>query len=291
MSKKLIILLTLLPCAEPIMAMKTVGAQLVDRSQKRQKIECCSTQEMREKQPKKINLHAKVKHDKLYSFATAIEFKGADVNKREEGFPLIFTIQNADIPEERKDMYFEILGERKELNWNATTPRETTLLHSVSEKGNAKRVGQFLQWGADPNVEDPKGLKPHDYIDFYFDREGADPKRVLELLCDAGADLNAPNVYGKTALFFTDDNEEHTKSLLLWGADPEIKDHKGRMAYEYIQEKDYVVNPILKDRESVKEAIMPVITQVTGSPAQYLRYREIGNKMRAPQLTFGTINR
>ena len=87
-------------------------------------------------------------------------------------------------------------------------------------------------------------------IETMYDRSGqtvlivaARNNRVaaVKYLCEEGANVNAQDIYGSTALhqatFY--DFEKVVEVLLEYNADKEIKDHKGRTAYSYAEEYDY----------------------------------------------------
>lgn len=72
----------------------------------------------------------------------------------------------------------------------------------------------------------------------------------LELFLEAGANVNAVDLEGKTALMFaaqSNTNPEIITTLLAYGADPLMIDSAGKTAFDYIQ-----MNEPLKDTEAYR---------------------------------------
>ena len=103
-------------------------------------------------------------------------------------------------------------------SWNA--------LHNAIEMGHVETVRYLLVEGADPNVL-AGGLRPLQHvIDVESDgtaqtgEEGLEKPVLIELLLEAGADVNGKNIWGETPL----------QTALRWGHQPAIELLKARGA-------------------------------------------------------------
>ena len=79
----------------------------------------------------------------------------------------------------------------------------------------------FVDAGADPNTRDPQGRTSlHRAVEYGGDAE------FVQLLIDAGANVNARHIYRRTPLFYAD-TAELVRTLIGAGADPNAQDGDG----------------------------------------------------------------
>jgi ankyrin repeat protein len=108
--------------------------------------------------------------------------------------------------------------------------------------GYPEIVARLLTRGADANAQDERGTRPlHAAAQFAFgNRDTARARRVLELLIEKGADLDAADAKGKTALLFllgaraepgSASDQQHVQALLslflIGRADVNLQDERG----------------------------------------------------------------
>jgi len=142
-----------------------------------------------------------------------------------------------------------------------------TLLMQAAWYGHSETVKLLLERGADPNVTGTWGQTALTGASYYgcteavrllldagADKDAADKggntsvimackyprgkRKVIEALCAAGAELDAINIEDKTALMHLS-FEGHTslmKLLIKAGADPHIRDKRGRTALDILKE-------------------------------------------------------
>jgi ankyrin repeat protein len=104
---------------------------------------------------------------------------------------------------------------------------DTPLMYACRYKEGLEKTILLLSAGADPNNEDSKG----DTV-----LSGCSPD-LMEVLLEAGADINRPNVrYGRTPLQMASSwgRTEGVEKLLQLGADAEIEDSRGNTAINII---------------------------------------------------------
>lgn len=113
---------------------------------------------------------------------------------------------------------FKVIEDRKDLNYMLA--------------GSANRIISLLEKGVNPNVRDSSGMTP-----LMRAAENSDNFAIVFLL-DGNADINAQMPDGTTALMFVvkKDDKSITDLLLFKGANKDIKDKKGRTAYDIAAE-------------------------------------------------------
>jgi len=129
------------------------------------------------------------------------------------------------------------------LDPNIRNDKNLTAMNVLLEKESMYRGGELrydfmktmmllLQYGADINTVDQYGhsLLMHAYS-----------PRIVRMLLAYGADVNKTNNQGENALFyfakFGHQDEEtglNLKLLLEYGADPKVKDKKGKLVFDYL---------------------------------------------------------
>ena len=108
----------------------------------------------------------------------------------------------------------------------------TALMRAVSEK-NLDIVKILLEAGADVNAKNSNGSTA---------LIGARSDNIVKLLIEAGAEIDAQDSEGKTALMRVSneipiDPMNKTKVLLEAGADVDIEDNKGKTALDHAADK------------------------------------------------------
>ena len=109
-------------------------------------------------------------------------------------------------------------------------PLEPARLVQLCRFGSAQRLRSALKAGSDPNAA-VDGLTPL----MWGARDNRD-KNVLDALIDAGADVNAQDPEGRTALMYAVKNPAAVQTLMNAGARADLFDKNGRSALEYAEE-------------------------------------------------------
>ncbi|WP_302294720.1 ankyrin repeat domain-containing protein [Pyramidobacter piscolens] len=109
-------------------------------------------------------------------------------------------------------------------------PLEPSRLVQLCRFGSAKRLRSALKAGSDPNAA-VDGLTPL----MWAARDNRD-KDMLSALIDAGADVNAQDPEGRTALMYAVKNPAAVQTLMNAGARVDLFDTNGRSALEYAEE-------------------------------------------------------
>jgi ankyrin repeat protein len=125
---------------------------------------------------------------------------------------------------------------------------QTPLMKSVEGNANPEVVPLLLQHGADVNAGDYAGRTALIYC------AGSCDPALLSLLLNAGANVNARDKEGgETALMRAakySKNPEVVSLLLDWGADAKVKSRERRTAFDYVKE-----NSALKDTEAYNKLL------------------------------------
>ena len=109
-------------------------------------------------------------------------------------------------------------------------PLEPSRFVQLCRFGSAKRLRSALKAGSDPNAA-VDGLTPL----MWGARDNLD-KNVLSALIGAGADVNAQDPEGRTALMYAVKNPAAVTTLMNAGARVDLLDKSGRSALEYAEE-------------------------------------------------------
>jgi ankyrin repeat protein len=104
-----------------------------------------------------------------------------------------------------------------------------TALHIVTQRRDLAWIRFLIQHGANPNVEDKKGVTPLTIASNLGFAEG------VEALLDAGARIDEPNAAGETPLISAVHRRDVglVRTLLAHGANPDRNDNSGRSARDY----------------------------------------------------------
>ena len=135
----------------------------------------------------------------------------------------------------------------------ATANTGSTLLHFAALHGDVPFLRQLVQDGADLHQESYDG----ETTLFY-----AQTPAMISECARLGADINHQSDKGQTPLFGMAgvEKSDSAKMLVLWGADSEITDDKGRTAYTRYQHRLGNLNPAIKnDKTARKEIIVPAL--------------------------------
>jgi ankyrin repeat protein len=102
----------------------------------------------------------------------------------------------------------------------------TALAHATCGLENINVIKELLSAGADPNTQGTDGFTPLMHI---MGNATAPSLEVLNTLIDHGADVNARNAYGHTALIAAQCRYlDIAQGLIAAGADPTVKGDLGR---------------------------------------------------------------
>jgi len=127
--------------------------------------------------------------------------------------------------------------------FHAGYPENLYLSHLLSSYDAIKRVKELLALGADPNLGDIGGFTPL-IVCASNGWEGHIP--MINVLLDAGVDINYKDSWGQSALFLAAYNGHHAivKLLLERGAMADIYTKQGESPFEIAASKGYL--PIMK---------------------------------------------
>ena len=104
----------------------------------------------------------------------------------------------------------------------------------VAETGNEAAFKKLLEMGVDIELSDDRPQKGRRALMC----AAASSKSMLELALDCGADMEAKDGNGRTALFYAVASQriENVKLLLERGADKTVKDKNGKTPYDVAKE-------------------------------------------------------
>ena len=115
---------------------------------------------------------------------------------------------------------------------------QTVLSTACMSPGNNKTVALLLAAGANPKKADNSGATPLHFCAMFGDAE------ILNTLLDAGVDVNAVDDSGLTPLMYStaegDDDIDKLKLLIKAGADLDARDERGRSALDMSKENSGV---------------------------------------------------
>ena len=131
----------------------------------------------------------------------------------------------------------------------------STPLMDAAYEADISRVEELLEKGEDVNARDSDDSTALHWAvygsGYYYEDDietdaGAKSVETASILLEAGADINAQDVYGSTPIVsaVNFENVELVKLLLEYGADPSIQDENGMSALDYAE--DYQNEELLK---------------------------------------------
>ncbi|MDD9900682.1 MAG: ankyrin repeat domain-containing protein [Alphaproteobacteria bacterium] len=106
-----------------------------------------------------------------------------------------------------------------------------TPLHYAAALGQESIVMTLLKMNANPNAQDDKGNTPLHSVSV------AAPQ-IIDMLVENGAEINAKNMHGNTALHRYLLKEKTVSYLLRNGADPNLRNNDGLSAYSLMLKED-----------------------------------------------------
>jgi len=168
---------------------------------------------------------------------TTLIIAGADLNikdKREET-ALIRAARNGHTETVAAILTFRDANGNPLTDVNNTSKSGTTALHAAAWAGHPATILVLLNNGANPNQADlnegtPLTLAAHKKTD--TPEAAAKQTEVIKTLLDKGANVNALDVLGRSALMYAAENNNATNVALLLEkqADPNLHDRTGRTA-------------------------------------------------------------
>ncbi len=169
---------------------------------------------------------------------TVIKLTAQDIAEIEQDEKLS-TLEGAILAENEKAVAY--LLKEKHADPNQKTAGGEPVLVMASRRHFADAVALLVEAGADVNAQDQYGDTPlvaqYSDVEDAFVTEKTDSVRVMQILLDAGADVNRPGPIGKgwTALMRASyiGNVKDVKKLLAAGADVNKKDEEGGTALDW----------------------------------------------------------
>ena len=137
---------------------------------------------------------------------------------------------NKDLLQAIESGDLELVKKSKVRDFDSVDEEEKTYLHHACacNKGSAEIVDYLIQKGADMNAKDNSGKTA-------LMRASMDGRaEAIDKLIEFGADVNAKDNSGKTALIRAsiDGRKEAIDKLIEFGADVNVKDNKGKTALD-----------------------------------------------------------
>lgn len=176
------------------------------------------------------------------------------------------------------------LDNHPNINFNRKLNNNDTLLHQAVETQNINKVRLLLKYGANPNVKDGNDATP------LHNAACEGPVRIVELLLKAGANPNVWDVNDQTPahVIFECDQGARTKRsmdvlklLLKYGANPFLKNNKGRTFYNYVRlpilnVSPAIINLVKKNMNKNKNIKKKVASEAMSMLPQHLQNRILG---------------
>lgn len=136
---------------------------------------------------------------------------------------------------------------------NAQIPIGGTALHYVASMNDLPVAKELINLGLNLRAQDFEGWTPLHFASSFV--RGED---MVKLFCSAGARVNARNNDGNTPLHVGAEFADVARSLILYGADPELCNLNDETPYD--SSKYEAENKSLKNRQSVrKQIVMPAL--------------------------------
>ena len=144
---------------------------------------------------------------------------------------------------------------------NGADVNDTYSLWYAAHKVHPDIVRYLIQLGADPNRTTARGDSPlHGICQIIhyggnLEQKDLNIAEIIDVLVEAGAEVNLQNVYGETALMYLAGFESpvSTTRLLELGADPFLKDEDGKTALDLAKERDKQENIAILEAAMVKK--------------------------------------
>lgn len=270
-NRKLLMMALMGLMASPVIAMKRAGSQ--------------NDSEKPSKRIRQGEVHPQAIFEPIYS-ANFDEFmvmakQETNPNKKNlyTGDPLLLSFWKGDFTLEQKKKGYALL-QAKGADINAKDfHKGATLLHFAVSGDDKSFVSQLVQDKADIHAIDKDGDTPIFYACI--------PEMIQECL-NHGANINHRNNQGQTVLFdlASRGEEDKVKTLVIFGIDCEIKDHKGRTGYESAIQVFGDSHPFIQNNDIARnKIIMPALERSVGNTVAFVHNRGItGRTMNHQQL-------
>lgn len=257
--------------ASPVIAMKRAGSPIESENP--------SKRAKQEKFPSQAIFQA-IRNESFDKFlAMANEETYPNKVDKKVGDPLLLSLWKSNFTLEQKKEGYEVLKTRGADINARDSYKGATLLHFGVSAGDKAFVSQLVQDKANINAVNKNGDTPIFYA--------LTPEMIQECLSH-GAHINHRNNQGQTVLFdfASRGQEDKIKPLAIFGIDCEIKDHKGKTAYEVETQLLGDAHPFVESNDIARnKIIMPALERSVGNAVAFVHNRAItGRTMSHQQL-------
>lgn len=157
---------------------------------------------------------------------------------------------------------------------NAITECGKTPMMLAAMYGHKSVIETLINAGADPNLGADEDLEEGDTALMYVITSffASNQAEIIKLLINRGADINARNQQGKTALSLAVGNADITKVLIEAGADVNIRDNEGNTA---MMLSNWAVEQLLRKAGASEEGLNDVALVEAARTGNLNKVREL----------------